>query len=128
MNMAPLETARAHWPDGMPDWVEVLAVECGRSSQTAVAKQLGRSPAVISQVLRQSYPADMGRIEERVRGVFLDAKVACPAMGHLPIQDCQDWRAKATTFAIGNPLRVRMYRACNACPRHLGTLKPEEDA
>jgi hypothetical protein len=117
MNPAPLEVALQHWGEGMPDWVRTLAVECGRTSQVDVGHQLGRSGAVVSQVLRNKYPADTARIEERVRGVFLDGKVDCPAFGALPLQDCQDWREKARTFEIGNPTRVRMYRACHACPR-----------
>lgn len=114
----PLDTARAAWGAGLPDWVEVLAIECGRRSQIAVAKDLGRSGAVISQVLRKTYPADYRHIEERVRGVFLDAVISCPALGDTPLQECQDWRKKARDFAMGNPLRVRMYRACALCPRN----------
>lgn len=115
----PLDIAHAHWGADLPDWVHALAVECGRSSAARVAKQLDRSGAVISQVLNKKYPASMDRIEERVRGVFLNGKVICPALGDLPLQDCQDWREKAPTFALGNPTRLRMYRACNACPRYL---------
>lgn len=113
----PLEVARECWGPGLPDWVETLAIECGKSSQKRVAEQLDRSPAVISQVLRKIYPADTRLIEERVRGVFLDAKVACPGLGEVAMQDCQDWQAKARTFALGNPQRARMYRACQKCPR-----------
>jgi hypothetical protein len=115
----PLETAREHWGADLPDWVEVLALECGRSSANKVAELLDRSPAVISQVLRKKYTADTSRFEERVRGVFLDAKVACPATGEMPLQECQDWREKASDFVLGNPTRVRMYRACNLCPRQV---------
>lgn len=118
MNPVPLETARAAWGAAIPDWIETLALECGRTSQRVVAEKLGRSAAVISQVLNRKYPADMKKVEERVRGVFLDAVVACPAMGEMPLQDCQDWREKSRTFALGNPTRVRMYRACSRCPRN----------
>ena len=54
-----------------------------------------------------------------MRGTFLNATLDCPALGELPLQQCQDWRDKASTFAMGNPLRTRMYRACNACPRYI---------
>jgi hypothetical protein len=117
MNPVPLDTARAAWGSPLPDWIEVLARECGRRSQTAVARELGRSGAVVSQVLRNIYGADTARIEERVRGIFLDGKVICPAEGEMPMHLCQDWREKARSFAIGNPTRVRMYRACHVCPR-----------
>ena len=40
------------WGAPLPDWVRALAVACQRASQAAVAKELGRSGAVVSQVLR----------------------------------------------------------------------------
>ncbi len=115
----PLDIARAAWGEPMPDWVETLAVACSAkgSSQAKVADQLERSGAMVSQVLRKIYPGDMSRIEERVRGVFMDGRVACPGLGEIATQACQDWREKAARVVIGNPLRQRMYRACNSCPR-----------
>lgn len=123
----PLDTARAAWGADLPDWVEIMAIECGRTSQRAVAEKIGRSTAVVSQVLSRKYSAGLSRIEERVRGVFLDAVIACPGMGEMPLQQCQDWREKAKTFAIGNPLRVRMYRACSTCPRNAREGADETD-
>lgn len=114
----PLDIARAAWGEPLPDWVETLAIACGQSSQAQVAKQLGRSGAVISQVLRRTYPASTAGIEDRIRGVFLAVAVECPALGAVPTNECQDWREKARVFAMGNPLRARMYRACHACPRN----------
>lgn len=123
---SPLETARSAWGEALPDWVEVLAIECARTSQNAVAKRLDRSGAVVSQVLRGSYGADMGRIEERVRGVLMRGQVTCPGLGEIPLQACQDWRGRASHFAIGNPTRVRMFHACNRCPRHKAPSTPED--
>lgn len=114
----PIDVARAAWGEILPDWVETLAIECGRTSQIDVARKLDRSGAVISQVLRNKYPAETGIIEERVRGVFLAGQVACPGLGEIPTHQCQDWREKSRVFAIGNPMRARMFRACNACPRN----------
>ena len=126
MKQTPLELAREAWGEPLPDWVETLAVACGvkHSSQAKVAMQLDRSAAIVSQVLRKIYPADMSRIEERVRGLFMNGRLACPGMGEIPMQQCQDWREKATQVAVGSPLRSRMYRACNACPRFLVEQKP----
>lgn len=118
MTNAPLETARLAWGEPLPDWIETLALVCGRSSQAKVAKELGRSGAVISQVLRRVYSADMANIEERVRGVYLDGKLDCPALGEMPVHQCQDWREKSRAFQVGNPLRARMFRACQNCPRN----------
>lgn len=114
----PLQIAEEAWGTPLPDWVRVLALACARSSQVAVAKELGRSPAVVSQVLRKRYGAEMDRFEERVRGLYLDGRLMCPALGELPTNECQDWRDKARSFAVGNPLRVRMFRSCASCPRN----------
>ena len=113
----PLDKARAAWGDDLPDWVETLAIECGKASQNKVAKLLDRSPTTISLILGRTYPGEMASMAERVRGVFMDAVIACPAVGEMPAQTCQDWRAKARVFTIGNPERRRMYRACHGCQR-----------
>lgn len=108
--------AEEAWGAPLPDWIRALAVACGRTNQSKVAAQLDRSPAVVSTVLRKKYAGSYERIEERVRGILMDGRVDCPALGQLPSHECQDWREKAKTFAPGNPLRTRMYRACNRCP------------
>lgn len=123
MNMKPLETARAAWGPQVPDWIERLATECGRTSQSKVAAALDRSATMISQVLSKKYPGDLLAIEERVRGTYMDQTVVCPALGDLPTQECQDWRALAKEFVLVNPRRAQMFRACNRCPRHLGEPK-----
>jgi hypothetical protein len=117
MSASPLDVAKAAWGETPPDWIEALAKACARASQATVARDLGRSPAVISQVLRRVYPADTARIEERVRGLYMNGTVDCPALGPLSTLKCQDWREKSAVFAHGNPLRARMFRACNDCPR-----------
>lgn len=120
MNMKPLETARAAWGPDVPDWIVRLATECGRSSQNKVAAALDRSATMISQVLAKKYPGDLAALEDRVRGIYMDQTVECPALGDLPTQECQDWRALAKEFVLVNPRRAQMYRACNKCPRFLG--------
>lgn len=109
-------TAEEAWGKPLPDWIRSLALACARSSQSKVARQLDRSPAVVSNVLRKQYAASYDRIEERVRGVLMNGRVDCPALGQLPSHKCQDWREKAKVFAVGNPTRTRMYRACQRCP------------
>lgn len=114
------ETARVAWADrgGAPDWIEALAQACDASTQSAVAERLGRSAGLISQVLRCKYPGDMAGVEDAVRGAFMAATIECPALGTLPTDECQQWRARSKTFVNTNSLRVRMYRACHRCPRN----------
>lgn len=116
--MTPIEIARDAWGPTIPDYVEALGLECTRFSQVKVAQRLGRSGALVSQVLRNKYRGDMIAVEELVRGVLLNARVECPALGPLPTNECQVWRRKSREFATGNPLRRRMYRACGNCPRN----------
>lgn len=111
-----IAAAEEAWGAPLPDWIRSLALACNRSSQSKVAAQLDRSPAVVSTVLRKKYAGSYDRIEERVRGILMDGRVDCPAMGQLPTNECQDWREKARVFAVGNPTRTRMYRACHRCP------------
>lgn len=113
----PVEIAREHWGADMPDWIARLAEQCAASSQNKVAVKLGRSAALISQVLRNKYPGDLRAVEELFRGHFMAETVLCPALGVLPLNECHDWMAKARHFTNANSLRVRMYRACKKCPR-----------
>jgi hypothetical protein len=124
--LSPVEIARESWGEDIPDWIVVLARQCADRSQAAVARELDRSGAVISQVLRRIYPADTARIEERVRGLFMAGQVDCPALGPLSTLKCQDWREKAREFVLASPQRARMYRACNACPRNKPIPTPED--
>lgn len=113
----PVDVARDAWGETMPEWVEQLALQCAASSQNKVAAKMGRSAALISQVLRNKYPGDLHRIEELFRGHFMAETLRCPELGVLPLHECHDWMAKARQFQSSNSLRVRMYRACKRCPR-----------
>jgi hypothetical protein len=110
--------AREAWGAELPDWVLALAEACEASSQAKVAARLGRSAALVSCVLRRRYEGSYPAVEELVRGVFLRAVVACPALGDLPTHECAAWRRRAREFSGHNALRVRMYRACSRCPRN----------
>ncbi len=112
-----METVNAAWGAECPDWVMTLAHACIETSQNKVAARIGRSAALVSQVLRAKYPGDLGAVEELVRGHFERAVVDCPALGFLPTHECRMWRERARTFVNSNSLRVQMYRACQRCPR-----------
>lgn len=107
--------AQDHWPI-VPDWVRALARACDGSSQAQIGRQIGRSGALISQVLRNKYAGDLNAVEEVVRGHFMAALRNCPELGNLPLHECRGWQAKARNFAGTNALRVRMFRACQRCP------------
>jgi len=105
------------WKD-VPDWVELLVAACDAkgSSQGKVAKKLGRTPSVISQVLSNTYKGDMSDIEDRVRSVLDAQQVNCPPNGWISSADCLAWRDEARTFFTRPPHMLRMFKACRSCP------------
>lgn len=113
-----IDTARAAWGDPLPDWIEVLTRQCLASTQRQAADRIGYSAGLVSQVIRKTYTGNLGAVEEAVRGAWMGSTVTCPVMGTLPSDACLTWRRKAKVFASTNAHRVRMFRACNACPRN----------
>ena len=114
----PTETVRQYWGEDAPDWVMRLAKECAGSSQRQIAAKMGRSGALVNQVLRNKYKGDMTAVEGRVRGLFMNGTVTCPALGEIPINECQEWREKARIFGNANMQRVHMFKACGRCPQN----------
>ena len=116
MNRA-FEKAQECWGETLPDWVEVLAQEADATSQNKVAKRIGRTGGLVSQVISNKYGAGLERVEEIVRGVLMAGTVDCPGEGEPITTDiCQSWRKKARRHAGNNPQRVMMFHACRRCP------------
>lgn len=114
MSGAAYDKALAAWGPEMPDWVRELAEQCDKASQAKVAKLLDNSGTVISRVLANSYPGNVNKIAEKVRGHFLAEEVACPVLGSIPRQNCI--AEQETPLSFTNPLRPRVYNACrNGC-------------
>jgi len=103
----------------MGDWLHVLARECKRTSQAAVAGVLGISPATINQVLQQKYKGQTERIQRLVEGRFMGARVECPVIGDIPRDRCMEHQARRL-FAATNPLRVQLHKTCPTCRHKLG--------
>lgn len=99
----------------MTDWIHELKAECAKTSQNAVAKQMGYSGATISLVLKGTYTGDLNAIERTFNGVFKNAVVDCPVMGELSTDKCTYYQRMK--FSAVNPQRVALYKACrNGCP------------
>lgn len=114
----PVETARLSWGADIPDWIVRLAEECAASSQSKVAARIGRSAALVSNVLRRKYPGDMAAVEDLVRGTFMRATIQCPALGEISAADCRRWIQLAQTYSNETSERVGMRNACRRCPRN----------
>lgn len=95
------------------DWVEVLADQCAQTSQSAVARELAVSPALINQVLKGAYRGNVERVRDLVEGYYCGASVPCPVLGDVTRDVCRHHQERP--FAATNPQRVRLYRACRGC-------------
>lgn len=121
-----MDVARDGWGGQVPDWVAALVEACDAASQARVGKRIGYAGTVISQVIRNKYPGAMGRVEERVRAIYLGGEITCPAMGQIGTAQCLDWRDQSRRLQSSSPMAVRMFRACRECPRN--TSVDEEEA
>ena len=105
------------WGANPPDWIMALAERCDKlGSQGEVGRELAVSAAVVNQVLGRSYKGRMARVESLVRGRYMKATVQCPVLDEISTNECLANQAQAKKFKATNPLRVRLYTACRACP------------
>lgn len=99
-------------PINEPAWLLTLREQVADKGQRAVAKEVGYSAAVVSQVLNKKYGGDMSQVERRVRGAYMGETVFCPVLGEVSVNRCLEIQKQP--FASTNPQRVRLYRACRA--------------
>lgn len=98
----------------MSKWLQILALQANEHGQEAVAKLLGVSKTVISQLINSKYPGDLVRMQKLVEGAYMHRTVVCPIMGEIPLHQCDRHQNNTVT---SNPLKLRLYRACRGgCP------------
>lgn len=96
-------------------WIELLRSACGTSSQSSVARKVGYSSAVISQVLSGTYNGDLQRVQAAVEGALMNVQVECPVLGLISRARCVE--IQRMPFTPTNPANVALYRACRSgCP------------
>jgi hypothetical protein len=93
-----------------PAWLLALREQVSDKGQRVVGKEIGYSPAVVSQVLNNKYGGDLKQVEKCVRGAYMGETVLCPVMGEVSVNRCLE--VQKQPFASTNPQRVRLYRAC----------------
>lgn len=98
----------------MSKWQQILAEQANEHGQEAVAKNLGVSKTVISQLINSKYPGDLQRMKKLVEGAYMHRTVICPIMGEIPLHQCDKHQNNTVT---SNPIKLRLYRACRSgCP------------
>ncbi len=106
----------------MPDWIDDLNAAVDEHGQSEVARRLGCSPATVSQLKKRRYQAGtLAKWRARFEASFGSGMVACPVLGAIGRDTCSFHRARP--FAATNPVRIRLYKACQTCPNN-----PDRDA
>lgn len=103
------------WADAPPNWIMALIQACEQTSQNKVADRLGVAASTVSQLIRNSYPGNMTRMEARVRTVLLEKEICCPALGKISGEACLKWRDRTATLTSASPKIVGMFRSCRSC-------------
>lgn len=85
-------------------------------TQTAVARELGVSSSTVSQALRGYYVGDVDKLAAQVRGAFMNEWVRCPIYADLPLKNCLELQVRPLAFT--NPLRPKLFKACQTCPNN----------
>ncbi len=99
------------------DWITALRDACAETTQAAVARRLGVSPAMISQALKGVYKGDIARLKTLVEGELMAHSVDCPVVGALLKHRCLENQARESKYATTNPLKMQLWRACRSgCP------------
>lgn len=99
----------------VPAWLAALQQAVKSSSLAAVAKRLGVSRTMVSQVCNQKYPGDLERVQKLVEGVYLSCTVQCPILGEIRQDQCLEHQNRRSVSS--NPLYIQVYKACRSgCP------------
>lgn len=101
----------------VPDWLQVLRREVQEHTQAVTASRLRLAESTVSQVLSGKYKAATTRIERRVRGCFMGAKVVCPILGELPTDACQDLQERPEP-TLGNWVTHTTWLTCRGREKH----------
>lgn len=107
-------------------WIDELRRACEATSQRQVARRIGYTAPVVSQILRGVYPSDMARVRTAVEGALMQREVECPVLGTISRERCIAHQRRP--FTPSNPATVRLYRACRSgCPHSMiGTERARE--
>lgn len=95
-------------------WIDAMRSACSSHTQADIAQRIGYSAAVVNQVLKGTYRGDLKRVQQAVEGALMALNVDCPVAGEMPRQRCAEYQRRG--FALTNPMRVALSRACKTCP------------
>ncbi|MCA8059442.1 helix-turn-helix domain-containing protein [Burkholderia cepacia] len=96
-----------------PDWLAMLREAVAATTQTEVARQLGRSKSTVSLVLSGKYPGKTDRVAARVLKTF--GQVQCTHTGQqISLTVCVSFANRRAP--LNNPMELSHWRTCRNCP------------
>lgn len=116
-----IERAQLAWGDDMPRWIGILASECDKSTQPAVAAQLKKSGPYISRIINRDYAGSYDEAEKLVLARFGGDDVACPLWGDIPLSSCLRNRRRK-----GPPINQSERAFARECPNCLHNTDKQE--
>ncbi len=119
-----IQAARRGWGADLPQWVQLLASACDRTSQQSVAERLGRSSGYISRLINNQYPGDMAEAERLVRAAYAGDDVECPIWSAtIPLSACMTNRRRK--LPPRNAWQRKYLSVCPGCPHNTDTSAAE---
>jgi hypothetical protein len=108
-------------PDTVPDWALALAAACDAKGRAPVARSLGYSESVLSQMLSNNYGGNVAKVSAKIRAVIMAEMMDCPEEGPMKLDMCQRHQARREAD-IQNGWHRRMFAACRSgCPHFEGS-------
>ncbi|CCO22205.1 hypothetical protein [Maridesulfovibrio hydrothermalis] len=115
--ISAIDTAKLSWGNP-PDWILALGQTCDElKSQHQTAKRIGYSATAVNQLLKNKYPGNLGKVEDKVRAALMTDKVECPVLGEINSTQCLDTQVRP--FSAASSQRVQLWKACQTCKRNL---------
>ena len=100
------------------NWLDVLRVETGKSSNQAVANAVGVSRTAISLALAGKYRGQTDLLRDKIIAHF-SGDVDCPHLGtSIALAECRGFQGAPLPMSCPNELRH--WHACRQCEHFMG--------
>ncbi len=112
--ISALSQVKASYGGEIPNWIEILAAFVDKSGSLRKASiALGDiSPATISQILNNRYPAKDSNIALKICNKLMSDNVFCPVLGAISTIKCSGYQKQE--FSTTSSMIVKIYQACRS--------------
>ena len=100
-------------------WLKILKQQVKEKGAATVAREVGISPASLSLVLAEKYPAKTDNVERKVISIYgtVSGLIDCPVLGEIEPAVCAEKHNLANLVGMkcGNPATLKLYKTCLKC-------------